>query len=364
GVVVLKRMEDALADGDFIRAVIRGTAINNDGSAKASFSAPSIQGQVAVIKEALFAAGVPGNSISYVECHGTGTLLGDAIELRALSKAFGKARPGTCALGSVKGNLGHLDAAAGIAGLIKVVLSLEHKMLPPSLHFIAPNPQINFSSTPFFVNTELSSWTRTDGPLRAGVSSFGVGGTNAPGVLEEPPPPVPAGPPRTWHLLPLSARTQSALKKMQERLATHLRNNPKLGLADVAYTLQVGRHGFAWRSAFACRTRQEAIEALDSSEALLQVNSGLQGTAPLTIFLFPGQESRYKGMGSELYREEPEFAEHFNHCSEILRTQFGVDLAERLCRPALHEGISAFNGDRAWLADPLLFALEYSLAQL
>jgi acyl transferase domain-containing protein/acyl carrier protein len=362
GVVVLKRMEDALADGDFVRAVIRGTAINNDGSAKASFSAPSIQGQVAVIKEALFAAGVPGNSISYVECHGTGTLLGDAIELRALSKAFGKGRPRTCALGSVKGNLGHLDAAAGIAGLIKVVLSLENKMLPPSLHFNAPNPQINFSSTPFFVNTELSPWTRTDTPLRAGVSSFGVGGTNAHVVLEEAPPATPAGLPRTWHLLTFSARTQSALKKVQERLAAHLRTHPESDLADIAYTLQAGRHGFAWRSIFACRTHLEAIEALESSEALLQVDSGLEEAGPPTIFLFPGQESRYEGMGSQLYREEPGFAEHFNRCSEILRSEFEVDLAEQLRRR--HEDTSAFNGDHAWLADPLLFALEYSLAQL
>ena len=213
GVVVLKRLEDAVRDGDFIHAVIKGSAVNNDGASKASFTAPGIQGQIRVIKEAQKVSGVPPETITYIECHGTGTLLGDAVEIRALTKAFQgeTSKQGFCAVGSVKSNVGHLDAAAGITGLIKVVQSLKHQLLPPSLYFKQPNPQIDFSHSPFYVNTELSPWKRESTPRRAGVSAFGVGGTNAHVIVEEAPPRRVTVPGRERQLLVLSARTPSAL---------------------------------------------------------------------------------------------------------------------------------------------------------
>lgn len=357
GVVVLKRLEDALSDGDFIHAVIRGTAVNNDGSAKASFTAPSIQGQVRVIKEALLNAGVSGDSISFVECHGTGTLLGDAIELRALTRAMGKGQPATCALGSIKGNMGHLDAAAGIVGFMKVVLSLEHKMLPPTLHFSEPNPQVSFSGTPFYVNTQLQAWKRANGPLRAGVSAFGVGGTNAHVVLEEAPKSSPIDPGRTWHLLPISARTSSALKSSQMRLADHLRRHSDQGLADVAYTLQMGRRRFACRNTFVVRSQEEAIEALSHTTDLPAENQNTEDVEPAIAFLFSDIGIEYAGMGRELIQEEPVFAQHLKRCSKILQPLLNCDLIDLLSNPAIAQKPTPAPA-------LLLFSLQYSLAQL
>jgi 3-oxoacyl-(acyl-carrier-protein) synthase/thioesterase domain-containing protein/aryl carrier-like protein len=263
GCVVLKRLADALAGGDEVLAVLLGSAINNDGSAKIGYLAPSAEGQARVVAEALAIAGVGPETISYVEAHGTGTLVGDAIEVDALTRAFqaGTVRRGSCAIGSVKPNIGHLGEAAGIAGLIKAVLALRHRELPPSLGYEAPNPAIDFPSTPFHVETELRAW-QTDGPRRAGVTALGAGGTNAHVILEEAPPPAPSGRSRSAELLVISAKTETALDAAANNLARHLREHPEQALADVAYTLQLGRQAFAHRRAIVCRDREGAVAAL------------------------------------------------------------------------------------------------------
>jgi acyl transferase domain-containing protein len=361
-VVVLKRLEDAVRDGDSIHAVIRGSAVNNDGHLKAGFAAPSVEGQAQVISEALASAGVGSETISYVECHGTATLLGDAIEARALTRAFGAGEPGTCALGSVKTNLGHLDAAAGITGLIKVVQSMKHRLLPPSLHFKELNPQIDFSGSPFYVNTELSEWPCKNGPLRAGVSAFGVGGTNAHVVIEEAPEPVSTEPGRDWQLLVLSARTEPALSQMRNNLAQHLRQHPDQDLADVAYTLQTGRRRFLWRDSVVCRDREGAIEALGQESSFpVEMEWGSGENVPPVVFLFPGQGSQHATMGRELYLGEGVFREHFDKCAMLLQPELKLDIRKVLLGQSNAEDSDL---DQTWLVQPVLFAVEYSLAQL
>jgi phthiocerol/phenolphthiocerol synthesis type-I polyketide synthase E len=365
GVVVLKRLEDALADGDTIHAVIKGSAINNDGSAKASFTAPGVQGQIRVIREAQQASGVEPDTISYVECHGTGTLLGDAVEVRALSKAFGAAtqRQGFCALGSVKSNVGHLDAAAGVTGLIKVVLSLKHGMLPPSLHYEEPNPQIDFRHSPFYVNTQLKEWKRESGPRRAGVSAFGVGGTNAHVVVEEAPEPGPGEKGRSWQLLTLSARTETALQQGMKNLLKYLepekpeKPEEAAELADVGYTLQVGRKVFGWRWSGVCRSREEAVEQLRGGMAAGS-EGGVEEGGRKVAFLFPGQGNQYAGMGAELYENEGVFRRSLQESSEILKPHLGTDL----CRALYEERTAEVN--ETYLAQPALVAVEYGLVEL
>ncbi|MCP4695779.1 MAG: polyketide synthase, partial [Gammaproteobacteria bacterium] len=232
GIVVLKRLADAIADGDCIHAVIKGSAINNDGSVKAGYTAPSVEGQAAAISEAQAVAGVAAESISYVETHGTGTALGDPIEIAALTQAFHSKKSGFCAIGSVKTNIGHTDTAAGVSGLIKTVLAMKHRLLPPSLHFTRPNPEIDFSGSPFYVNTQLSEWNAKGTPRRAGVSSFGIGGTNAHVILEEAPAFEPSGPSRSRQLLTLSAKTQSALDAATANMADYLKEHPDSNFAD------------------------------------------------------------------------------------------------------------------------------------
>jgi len=280
GLVLLKPLDAALKDGDTIRAVIRGSAINNDGGVKVSYAAPSVEGQAAVIAEALAAADVHPDTVSYVEAHGTATALGDPIEIAALDKAFKRktTRRGFCAIGSVKTNIGHLDRAAGIAGLIKAVLALEHEELPPSLHFEKPNPQIDFERTAFFVNAQLRPWEGPR-PLRAGVSAFGVGGTNAHVVLEQAPKVANAPASQGEQLLVVSARTRTALDAAGERLARHLADHPEQSLADVAYTLQVGRRHFNHRRAVWCATHEQAVAALSGRDPE-RVLTGETGSPP------------------------------------------------------------------------------------
>jgi acyl transferase domain-containing protein/NAD(P)-dependent dehydrogenase (short-subunit alcohol dehydrogenase family)/acyl carrier protein/SAM-dependent methyltransferase/aryl carrier-like protein len=263
GVVVLKLLKDAVADRDAIRAVIKGTAANNDGSLKVSYFAPGKEGQVAVIAEAHTVAGVDPATITYVEAHGTATKLGDSVEIAALSEAFARrtAKKRFCGIGSVKSNIGHLDAAAGIAGMIKTALMLRNRALVPTVSFARSNPDSDLENSPFYVCTELRPWT-AEGPLRAGVSSFGIGGTNAHAILEEPPAPTPTGPSRDRQLLLLSARTATALDALTDRLAEHLQERPDLNLADVAYTLAVGRRAYPHRRAVLCRDLAEAVGAL------------------------------------------------------------------------------------------------------
>jgi amino acid adenylation domain-containing protein/thioester reductase-like protein len=339
GVVVLKRLEDALAAGDPIHAVIRGSAVNNDGSLKAGFTAPSVGGQARVIAEALAMAGFDPAGIGMVEAHGTGTELGDPIEVAALAEAFGPVGPGRVAIGSVKTNIGHLDAAAGVAGLIKAVLAVENGEIPPSLHFEEPNPRLGLDRTPFFVNTELREWPA---PRRAGVSSFGMGGTNVHLVLEQAPEPAATTEPaRPDQLLVLSARTPAALDRAAERLAEHLRSHPGQDLADIAYTLQTARRAFPHRRAFVIRDREDGLMAID----------GRATSSPRKVaFLLSGQGSQHAGMAHGLYDSEPAFREAFDRCQEIL----GLDLL----------GASDDELRQTDLTQPTLFAVEYALARL
>jgi amino acid adenylation domain-containing protein len=364
GVVVLKRLEDALADGDTILAVIKGSAINNDGSAKVGFTAPSVEGQVAVISEALAAAGVSADTIGYVEAHGTGTTLGDPIEVTALNKAFatGPKAQGVCALGSVKSNIGHLDAAAGIVGLIKAVLALRDKAIPPSLHFEKPNPEIDFSAGPFYVSTALTEWKANGTPRRAGVSSFGIGGTNAHAVLEEAPPCEPSGPARPWQLLLLSARTTSALETATDNLARHLEGHPELPLADVAYTTQVGRRAFKHRRFLVCRDHQDAAAALRERDPQRLLTLAQEGRDRPVAFLFPGQGAQYAGMGRSLYDSEPAFRRALDTCARLLQPHLGTDLRTVLF--SADEAGAAERLQQTALAQPVLFAVEYALAEL
>jgi len=365
-VVTLKRLSDALNDGDTIHAVIKGSAVNNDGSLKVGYTAPSVNGQAEVIAEAHAVSGVSPETITYVETHGTGTALGDPVEVEALTRAF---RHGTeakrfCAIGSVKTNIGHLDAAAGVAGLIKTVLALQHRQLPPSLNFENENPRIDFASSPFYVNAELSEWKNKNGnPRRAGVSSFGIGGTNAHVVLEEAPEHVASESKRKWHLLPLAARTSGALDTATINLHAYLKENPQLNLADVAHTLQVGRKKLNHRRVVVCRDLDDAVRALDTLDARRVFTSLQEPRNRPVVFLFPGQGSQYVRMGLELYEAEPIFREQIDTCSEILKPHLGFDLRDVLypSDEALDEAKEKLN--QTFVTQPALFVTEYALAK-
>jgi phthiocerol/phenolphthiocerol synthesis type-I polyketide synthase E len=366
GVVVLKRLVDALSSHDSIYAVIRGSAINNDGSDKASFTTPSAQGQVNVIREALRTANVSPDTIGYIECHGTGTPLGDAIEVRALIKAFGKGAPGSCAIGSVKTNVGHLDAAAGMTGLIKTALSLKHQTIPASLHYERPNPQISFEGTRFYVNKITSPWNQANGLRRAGVSAFGVGGTNAHVIIEEAPPLPPSTDEGALRILPLSARSGEALNRACRAVAEHLRKHPQLTLSDAAFTLQEGRHPFGFRRAVVCSRADDAIAALDRGNDPDEVSQNSWAVIPPTVsFLFPGQGAQYPGMGKELYEREPVFRKHIRQCSDILGPLLDHDLVALLyeASPSM-ESNPDIDLSETWIAQPALLAVEYALASL
>jgi acyl transferase domain-containing protein len=366
GIVVLRRLEDALAAGSTILAVIKGSAINNDGSLKVGFTAPSVDGQAAVIRAAQIVAGVDAGSISYVETHGTGTPLGDPIEIRALSAAFRATTPrqGFCALGSLKTNFGHLDVAAGIAGLIKTVLALRHREIPPHLHFRAPNQEIDLASSPFYVNTSLREWPAGDRPRRAAVSSFGIGGTNAHLILEEAPALAPSRPgSRPWQLLVLSARTDEALEAATDRLAAFLAAPPEAEAADVAYTLQAGRRAMDHRRAVVCSSLGEAATTLSSRDPRTLLSAVAEGRDRPVFFLFPGQGAQYPGMAHGLYEAEPVFREEVDRCSEYLRPRLGLDLRQVLFTPAGEAG-AAEQLRQTRLTQPALFVIEHALARL
>jgi acyl transferase domain-containing protein len=335
GIVVLKRLEDALADGDCIHAIIKGSAINNDGSLKVGFTAPSVDGQAKVIAEALAMARVESETISYVETHGTGTVLGDPIEIAALTQAFRPTNknnysqnycampaPGV-AIASVKTNIGHLDAAAGIAALIKTVLALKHQQIPPSLHFEQPNPQIDFANSPFYVNSTLSEWKSNGTPRRAGVSSFGIGGTNAHVILEEAPVQEQGrqgeqG--RKSHLLVLSTKTESALETATANLANHLKQHSHLNLADVAHTLGVGRRAFDHRRMLVCQNLNDAVTVLEMPVSEGVFTKFTEPSGQQIAFMFPGQGTQYVDMGRELYETETIFRKQVDYCCEFLKS--------------------------------------------
>jgi len=366
GIVVLKRLADALADGDYIHAVIRGSAINNDGSLKVGYTAPSVDGQAAVIAEALAIAGVAPETVSYIEAHGTGTSLGDPVEVAALTRAFRASteKKGFCAIGSVKTNVGHLDAAAGVTGLIKAVLALEHEMIPPSLHFEQPNPEIDFANSPFFVNTRLSEWKVDGAPRRAGVSALGIGGTNAHVILEEAPPLKTSGKSRPWQLLMLSAKTGSALEAMTSNLVEYLKQNPGCNLADVAYTLQVGRRAFDCRRTVVCRDVDDAVSSLETSEPERVLTHFQELMDRPLVFMFPGQGAQYVNMGLGLYQVEPVFTQQVDLCSELLEPHLGLDLRQVLYPSDEQVEEAGQQLEQTSITQPALFVIEYALAQL
>ena len=363
GAVVLRRLEDALADGDQIIAVIKGSAINNDGAQKAGYLAPSVEGQAKAIAEAHQVAGVAADSISYIECHGTGTYLGDPIEVAALTQAFDSARRGFCRIGSVKTNIGHLDTAAGVASLIKVAQSLHHRELPPSLGYEAPNPAIDFENSPFRVNDRLSDWA-ADGPRRAGVNSLGVGGTNAHVVLEEAPAPIPSDE-SDWpfQILTLSARSKPALNDASANLAAHLRAHPDQPLADVAFTLKEGRMAHAQRRVTVAESHTEAAELLEG-DAPRRVFTHTALDNPDITFMFPGGGAQYAGMARELYETEPVFADWMDRGLTYLQPRLDYDLrALWLPEPGQQDAANAAL-TKPSVQLPLIMITEYALAQM
>jgi acyl transferase domain-containing protein/acyl carrier protein len=366
GIVILKRLVDALSEGDYIHAVIKGSAINNDGSLKVGYTAPSLDGQAEVIAEALAVGRVEPETVTYIEAHGTGTPLGDPIEIAALTKAFRAStqKKGFCAIGSVKSNIGHLNAAAGVAGLIKTILALKHKLLPPSLHFEQPNPKIDFANSPFYVNGKLSRWETNGAPLRAGVSSFGIGGTNVHVVLEEPPIVKAFGKSRLYHLLVLSAKTHSALDNATTNLAEHLKQNPDLNLADVAYTLQVGRRAFSHRRMLVCHNHEDAVSALATLDPKRVFTTTQESKVQPIVFMFPGQGAQYVNMASELYQVEPTFCRHVDHCSEFLKPHLGVDLRDILYPEEEQAEEATQQLNQTFITQSALFVIEYALAKL
>ncbi|NEQ47691.1 MAG: acyltransferase domain-containing protein [Leptolyngbya sp. SIOISBB] len=410
GIVVLKRLEDALKDGDTIDAVIKGSAVNNDGAMKVSYTAPRIDSQAAAIRSAQLMAEVAPDSITYIEAHGTGTALGDPIEIAALTQAFRQEteQPGFCAIGSVKTNIGHLDAAAGIASLIKTVLALKHQQIPASLHFQQPNPQINFEHSPFYVNTALTDWPSGPQSRRAGVSSFGIGGTNVHVVLEEGPEgkgnreqgtgnreelATNSQPPIThdqWletdidlpaQLLLLSAKSEAALEAATANLTAYLERQPRPDLADIAYTLQVGRRPFNHRRVLVCQSGLDAIAQLQTCNYLTHT---APESTPSVVFMFPGQGSQHPGMAQQLYDQAPVFRATLDQCAAILAAE-GIDLLAVLYGKKAEGTGEQGTGNReaeprtnsqeritknelllhqTAYAQPALFAVEYALAQL
>ncbi|MCU0289746.1 MAG: type I polyketide synthase, partial [Acidobacteria bacterium] len=369
GIVVLKRLKNAIADRDHIYAIIKGSAVNNDGNRKVGYAAPSVLGQAEAIRTAQAMAHVESESIGYIETHGTGTALGDPVEIEALTLAFNTGKRNYCPIGSVKPNIGHLGAAAGVAGLIKTVLALNHRLIPPSLHCQTPNPKIDFKNSPFFVNTRLMEWKNNGDPRLAGVSSFGIGGTNAHVVLEEwPLDNLKEEVGREFQLFLLSAKTQIALDKMTENLAAFLnknRANSALNLSDTAYTLMVGRKHFDYRRMIACKDIDDAITSLSTPGSRKVRTFFSKEQEKPVIFMFPGLGSQYVNMGRKLFETEPVFRDQVNHCFEILKSLIDDDIKEILYpgkeseSAALHKKIKNFE-----IAQPVIFIFEYALAQL
>ncbi|RCX18351.1 amino acid adenylation domain-containing protein [Anaerobacterium chartisolvens] len=390
GVVVMKRLEDAINDGDTIYAVVKGTAINNDGSLKVGYTAPGVEGQSGVITEAIEMAGVEPETITYIETHGTGTELGDPIEVTALTKAFRTytEENGFCAIGSVKSNFGHLSTAAGSAGLIKTILAMKNREIPPSLHYSKPNKKIDFKNSPFYVNTELRKWQEKENILRAGVSSFGMGGSNAHVILEEAPEIEPSGESRPYKLIALSARTDNALEKMTDNLTDYLNANIHTNLDDAAYTLKVGRHSFEKRRVVICKTIDDAIVALKKRDPSRVLSTVCTEKERPIAFMFTGLGDQYPDMASELYHNEEEFRRHVDNCAEILKSELGMDIRKVLfpgrqdrkrntvgseptfdMKRILGRGQSSKDESENILSQPsmaylAIFAIEYAAAKL
>jgi len=366
-VVLLKRLSEAVADGDNVLAVIKGAAVNNDGAAKVSYAAPSIDAQADVVTMAQAMAGVDPESISYVEAHGTGTPLGDPIEVAALTRAFrnaGSTRNGYCALGTAKTNVSHLDVAAGATGLIKTVLQLQHEKIPPLLNFKSPNPKIDFAQSPFFPVEKTMDWKRGETPRRAGVSAFGVGGTNAHVIVEEAPVLQPSGPSRSQQLLQLSAKTPEALAAMANNLADHLATQTGQNLADIAFTLHRGRKSFPHRLAVVAQDAGDACIKLRAKNAKTSFCGQAPANEPAVVFLFPGQGSQYMNMGRELYDAEPIFRAEVDRCATVLEPHIGLDIRTILYPADAAAPEAATRINQTAVSQPAIFVVEYALAKL
>jgi acyl transferase domain-containing protein/thioesterase domain-containing protein len=366
GVVVLKRLEDAVNDRDYIYAIIRSSAINNDGSLKAGFTAPSVDGQAEVIAMAQALAEVHPETISYVETHGTGTPIGDPIEIAALTKAFrtGTMKKEYCAIGSVKTNIGHMDAAAGIAGLIKTSLCLKNKKIPPLLHFQKANPALKLNESPFYINTELIDWETGDNPRRAGVSSFGIGGTNSHAILEETYQLGDSGQSRIWQILTFSGKTENALSGIKTAFRDFLHMNSKINISDAAFTLKTGRREFEYRDFIICHNNKDCIEKLDENVNKNRPVKKSVVANKYVSFMFPGQGAQYINMGSSLYKQEKLFQKQIDYCSEYLKSRIDLDLREIIFP---HEEKATEASDlinETYITQPALFVIEYSLAML
>jgi len=366
GVVLLKRFDEAKADGDTIYAVIKGSAVNNDGAKKTDYTAPSVDGQAEVIVEALANSGLSADDISYVETHGTGTFIGDPIEIRALTKAYRAFtnRKQFCKIGSVKPNIGHLDAAAGVSGLIKTVLAMNHKMIPPSINFDEPNPAIDFENSPFSVNDKLTPWESADGnPLRAGVTSLGMGGTNAHIILEEAPPVERPAVKEEWPLLlTYSAKNPEALDDYSGKLADFLRENPDTELPNVAYTLQKGRKDFTHKRYLVAENREHAVDMLENlPRASVKTYSDHEENREV-VFLFPGQGSQYVKMSRDLYNKNNVFRTYLDRCAEILRPVMKLDIRHLLFPDEGNEEQASVQLKNTVNTQPVIFSIEYSLA--
>lgn len=374
GVVVLKRLKNAIEDRDHIYAVVKGSAVNNDGNRKVGYTAPSVLGQAEVIRTAQARAHVKPEAIGYIETHGTGTSLGDPVEIEALTMAFNTDKRNYCPICSLKTNVGHLDTAAGVSGFIKTVLSLYHKLITPSLHLKEPNPRVDFKNSPFFVNNRLTEWKRNGHPRLAGVSSFGIGGTNAHVVLEEVQSLEDSTEGRRFQLLSLSAKTQPALERMTENFITHLKHNPGINMADMAYTLMMGRKHFKYRKMVVCSSAEEAVEAFSDSEAKEVHTASLEKESKPIVFMFSGQGSQYVDMGLELYKTEPVFRGEMDRCLDILKPLMENDI-KGLLYPSLNPQQHHLKCDTLFpvdterinqteIAQVILFVVEYALAKL
>lgn len=366
GVIVLKRLDEAIRDGDNIYSIIKGSCVNNDGSVKAGYVAPGVNGQTAVVKEALSLANVDPETIQYVETHGTGTALGDPLEVTALTQAFRSRtdKKSFCAIGTVKSNIGHAAVAAGVAGLIKTTMALKNQAIPASLNFEDANPLIDFGNSPFFVNTKLREWKKGETPRRAGVSAFGVGGTNAHVILEEAPAKQAAPEsPLPWKILVLSAKTTTALDKMTQDLAEYLQKE-NASLSDTAFTLGIGRRQWEQRRFILCQNKEDALNAIQSKDTKKMVSMAEDKKNRPVVFMFSGQGSQYVNMGLELYKEIPLFRETVDHCCKILKPDLGLDLKEILYPSPEKEEEAKDKILQTSFTQPSLFVLEYAVAKL
>jgi acyl transferase domain-containing protein/acyl carrier protein len=361
GVVVLKKLSEAIKDRDHIYCIIRSASINNDGNRKVGYTAPSVKGQTECIKMSHRLAGVDPRTISYIETHGTGTKLGDPVEVRALNEAFaGSGKEKFCAIGSVKTNIGHLDTAAGVAGFIKTVLSLKYKKIPPSLYYKEPNPEIDFDGGPFYVNTELKEWERKgDFPLRAAVSSFGIGGTNVHAVLEEAPDSPPVNEGRQYKLLTFSAKTEASLLRYMNNVREFLIKEPLVNLADMCYTLQVGRKHFSYRKSLACEDKEELINMLSPDNLQTPSTIAKEKNSSL-VFMFSGAGSQYINMGKDLYEKEPFFREEMDKGFSLLKSLTGENYKE-IIYPKQADN---FSINLMLHTQPSIFLFGYSLVRL